>query len=155
MINKQLQSNIQANGTVTVAKISKDTDNEPVINIQKTKNVTVTDGHNAILRGLQQNTERITVSQIAVGTGGQNGTSSSDSSLNNRVGLGSIFNSSIVGNDGRFSGLIGVNLDPNDKIDEVGLRTNNGTLINHATISPIPKDSNSIILITVELTITN
>jgi|AKVG01.1.fsa_nt_gi hypothetical protein len=149
MISKH-KSDMKASGTVKVAKISEDE-----IQIRKTKNVTVEVGHKEILDSLREETQDITISQIAVGTGGQNGTSVGDTNLNNRVAVGEIFNSTSVNQKATFSGLIGANSNPTNDIDEIGLLSNRGELINHATIAPVSKDSNSIILITVDLQITD
>lgn len=145
-------SSLYSRGNVTVACIRPS--HNPTVQITKSKNVTVNEGHAEILKNLQQNRQSF-ISKITLGTGGENGTSVGDTDLNNPVIDGDIFSTTQEQNTITFSAFIGQNFSTSDPINEVGLFTNSDVLINHAQIDPIVKDQNSILIISIELELTD
>jgi len=126
----------------------------PTPDVEKTTNTTVDALHEYFVDELDPSqTVDLEASHLAVGTDGATGTNTGDTSLNNEVYRTSITDSIDNGKDLLSSTFLDSSEANGNTIDEVGLFSSDtgGTMLNHATITAITKDSSKTATIDVTL----
>lgn len=117
------------------------------------ENTTCVGGHEAIadlLAGAQSS-----ITELALGTDGDRGTSVDDRSLNNRVETVPVTSLNTSGTTITARAFVPSLLQPG-VIDEVGLLVRGGGLLNHATIPPRDlTGTDTTLVVEIDITITN